>query len=854
MVTSPDSLLPAPQTRPRPGSLLVDVLVALLFAGLLAPLLRLDLVNGPELPTGGDMASHVLYASLFDREALPHGQLTAWLPEVFGGYPLHAYYFPLPFVVASLLGKVVGLASGLKWAIVLPALLLPGTVFSASRHVLRLGALAAFCGALGALSFLTHEQNSIWGGNLLSLLAGEFAYSWGLLLAVLTLAAWVRAVRGAAYGWILAGILEALTALGHGYPLLVCGFGSWLLLIDAPQRTTATRTLLKGHALAFLLLGGWLWPLLEMHGFTIPNDGSSTTDPWEALLPEALWPILAGGALSLPLTLRKAHLLPSHQPHAILYFLQLTALAILLWMLADRIGLLDIRFLPMAWLFGAIAAGWSIGTVAASRTPARAHALIGAVLLAGLATWLAPRTQQAPQWALWNFSGNANKPGWQALERLLPAMTGSPDSPRLLFEHDPANLDLGSTRSLEALPLLLGGRPVLEGLYMESAILGPAIYQLQSEVSAHPSSPLSRFPSGQLDPAMAATHMGMLQASQVLLRSTEAKRSLLASGLFEQVADSPPFLLLRPKSVDTQLVDGAPHPWLLKPRQGWMQDSHAWFKSRARLGAEWPVYVDSPDPALSAALKRHQQPAQISELQLDRDRLSFTTSAPGQAHLIKISYHPRWQLETKGSLHLAAPGFLLVVPEEASVRLVFGTTTIGRWGTWASCLALLGCLVMTCSPRRAGRDEIPTDCGHPRWRYHATALLIMAGTACWLYLSAPERIYAKAWSAMQAERFSDAAALFLDARQHRRAPPAREEALFWAAKSLERAGKYEQACSNYRELFENGYGFWVPESLYSYARLMQEHGHPDKAREAGERLNREFPDSEWSRKLTPGQR
>jgi hypothetical protein len=83
-------------------------------------------------------------------------------------------------------------------------------------------------------------------------------------------------------------------------------------------------------------------------------------------------------------------------------------------------------------------------------------------------------------------------------------MSGNLWSPRLAFEHDPDNNDIGSTRVLEALPMFLNHRPVLEGLYMETALLGLAIYQLQSEISVRPSSPLVRFPSGSLDPQFAA--------------------------------------------------------------------------------------------------------------------------------------------------------------------------------------------------------------------------------------------------------------------------------------------------------------------------------------------------------------
>ncbi|MGR8999449.1 MAG: hypothetical protein ACU88J_10425, partial [Gammaproteobacteria bacterium] len=48
------------------------------------------------LPTGGDSASHVFYASQFCQYFPRHG-LTQWLPEVFGGLPFLSYYFPLPF-------------------------------------------------------------------------------------------------------------------------------------------------------------------------------------------------------------------------------------------------------------------------------------------------------------------------------------------------------------------------------------------------------------------------------------------------------------------------------------------------------------------------------------------------------------------------------------------------------------------------------------------------------------------------------------------------------------------------------------------------------------------------------------
>ena len=123
-----------------------------------------------------------------------------WLPEVFGGLPFLSYYFPMPFIVIALLSKLVGVAPAFKWGSFLAAMLLPGAVFVASRRSLGMSWAGALFGSLGALAFLLHEQNSIWGGNLLSTLAGEFAYSYGLCLAVLAMIAWVRACKPAAAG------------------------------------------------------------------------------------------------------------------------------------------------------------------------------------------------------------------------------------------------------------------------------------------------------------------------------------------------------------------------------------------------------------------------------------------------------------------------------------------------------------------------------------------------------------------------------------------------------------------------------------------------------------------------------
>ncbi|TSA19158.1 MAG: hypothetical protein D4R74_00180, partial [Betaproteobacteria bacterium] len=267
---------------------------------LVANTLGIAFLNSPNWPTGGDAASHLLYAWLYADSLLLSGKFLPWVPEVFGGLPFLSYYFPLPFIVIALLSKLVGVAVAFKWGSFLAAMLLPGAVFVASRRWLGMSRTAALFAGIGALAFLLHEQNSIWGGNLLSTLAGEFAYSYGLLLAILTMIAWLRAVQSGR-GWLLPALLEAATGFSHGFPLLLVGFSTAFLLFEGGQFRRTIGLLARGHLLAFCLLGGWLWPMLEMHGLTIPNDAAFPLQSWRDLLPAALWPVAAAGLAGLAL-------------------------------------------------------------------------------------------------------------------------------------------------------------------------------------------------------------------------------------------------------------------------------------------------------------------------------------------------------------------------------------------------------------------------------------------------------------------------------------------------------------------------------------------------------------------------
>jgi hypothetical protein len=389
------------------------------------------------------------------------------------------------------------------------------------------------------------------------------------------------------------------------------------------------------------------------------------------------------------------------------------------------------------------------------------------------------------------------------------------------------------------------------------------VYQLQSEVSARPSSPLVRFPSGSLDVAFAAQHMNFLHADALLLRSAAARQAVESSGLFEKTAESLPFAVYRLRHFDSELASVVSQPIRILPERDWMQDAYAWFRTRSRFNAYLPVY-GAPESLASAQTQTTgaapKSTTPVTARVLERYALEFETAAVGRPHLIKMAWHPRWQLRSRGALYKAGPGFMLVVPEEPTIRLEYGHTSVGMFGMLASAAAALGLLVYMLlggrhlAPPAAGLSLPAADLPSVRQRRSrrlplVVVWLVMVAAGAWYAARAPERVYARAWESMRANRYAEAAADFRLAYERRRPQAKKEEALFWLAKASELAGRFDEAAARHRELVENYHGYWVPESLYTLTVLDKATAGKIRAEAYAVRLRAEYPDNPWARKL-----
>ncbi len=809
------------------------VLVALFFWTLAhtAPSLWLT----PTWSTGGDVASHVFYAREF-MEWLPKGKLSGWLPESFAGFPAFTFYFPLPFTLAGLLQFAVGQQVAFKFMSMLPALLLPlATYLLGYSWGLRVP--SRLLAAAGATGFIIGDATSIWGGNLLAQLAGEFSYSWGFFFVLLFWGALAISLQRGGRWWILAAVLEACVALSHGYALLTAGFGAFIYLLVSSTPRQHLRIILQVHLLAFLLIGFWLIPLIENLAWTIPNDTSTAVENWRVLWPESLWP-LALGWLPLMLLLWQQ---PPGKVHGIFFLMGVCMLGLIGFIGAGHAGLADLRFFPFAQWALAVASGASLGWMLRRLSPPAALPFSIAIVFA-LASWWEPRLARVEGWSKWNLSGYETKAMWPHYQATARSNAGPLEGPRLVFEHDPANGDIGSTRAMEALPMF-GSRPALEGLYMESAITGPFIYQLQAEISERPSSPLSRYPSTSHSSGKMVGHLNEFFTNRVILRSPEKKALFNADNRFQLLVEHGPLQTYELRELKTQLVETLDIPIVPHGRESWLDHAFRRF------------VLDFPYKERHAYLAEGQslpidhilgQSARVEVTTFSRERLVFETNRPGQPHLIRMSFNPRWSSRGGETIYLVEPAFMLIYPMSTTVEIGY----IWSRGDWLGlAFTVLGTFALLFAIR--SRNPLnPPVLGRilsvqPRvfsLTLAACSLVILAGW--WMD---PERVYQRGHTHLHLGETATAAEMFDQAFHGRRTPAHRAEALFWSARSWQLANhpqeasyRYEQLTSEYQE------SYWYPESLFRRIEIYHQQGEKKSTITLFRNLMDEAPTSQWT--------
>lgn len=655
-----------PGLAPRLGPGLVEALCLLgalaVVAANLAP--QFWLLN--TATTGGDTGSHMQTAAIVAARPWQLLSPPMWVHANLCGYPLFQLYFPLPFALIAALAQAVPVNIAFKLINAACALALPVGAWAGFR-LARLPSPAPALAPAAVLPFLFHDANTMWGGNLPSLLSGEFCFSLSLALTLVFLGALARDINDRRHPLTL-GALLALVGLTHGVTLVfaIAAGGLHLFGRRAPARAIY---LLKVYATAFCLMAPWLVPLLAYAPYSTQHSSLWRIASWWELLPAMMLPVMALGPLHLLLRGRRG-VLPA------LYFGGMAALAACLFLLAPLLNVFDIRYVPFVWLALCL---WGAAGVGELCRDAAGRALAGpaALALAALAVALWPGPSAG--WAAWNYRGSQMAPAANDLAVVVRGLTGNLSSPRAAVEHSPLLEPMGTTRALENLPLW-AGRPVLQGLYLESSLSSPAIYYLQSLFSRQPSRPLPGYTFGRFDLDRALERLRLFNAGYFVAvdpktvaaaKKQDGLRLAFSAGIctvFSVEGGAGRYAVV-PRFRPVLVVTGRPK----RLAQRWLRLGDLAvplvFKRRAEPGDEERFAAVWRD-RLGRAPRIPQAGAQPVSEELAPGRVTIRTASPGPLW-IKLSYHPAWRVRGARRVYWAAPYFMMVFPKDKVVELRF---------------------------------------------------------------------------------------------------------------------------------------------------------------------------------------
>ncbi len=228
-------------------------------------------------PSGGDMGAHVWGPAFLRDHLLPQGLLAGWTPDWYAGFPAYHFYMVVPSLF------IVAINAGLPWFLGIPlaaaalyggyrfsfqfetarnwvraasvvvAVLLVSVPYGVSFKLVSVAGLVMFpiaAWAMGRLArspepvpgflalasfiFLFDTNFTIYGGNIASTLAGEFAFSLSLCLCLLAIGMTVRGMDD--HRWRApAAVVIGLAALCHIIPVFFLVPALVLLVLMHPR-------------------------------------------------------------------------------------------------------------------------------------------------------------------------------------------------------------------------------------------------------------------------------------------------------------------------------------------------------------------------------------------------------------------------------------------------------------------------------------------------------------------------------------------------------------------------------------------------------------------------------------------
>ena len=646
------------------AGVVVNVFVVIVLCAFVFSQLHPELILRNNTPAGGDMGAHVWQPAYLRDHLLTHFRLTGWTPDWYAGFPVLVFYFPLPSLLVVLLNVVLPYGVAFKLVTVLGLVTLPAAVWFLGRS-LRLPDPGPACLAAATLPYLFDRTWTIYGGNIASTLAGEFAFSLSLSVGLVFLGVVARGLQNGKYR-PLAAVLLAFTGLCHMIPTFFVVAGAVVLVLSWLD-WRRIRWSIPIFAVGGLLAAFWSVPFLFRLPYTNDMGWEKITQYSTNLFPARLdWLVLGAGLGGLVSLARRRR--------AGFFFVAMAAISALTFVYAPQGRLWNARILPFWWLTLYLLAGLLLAEIgiavselvqyAADRrndlgvaTIVAPLAVLGLSLILvgyplhdlpfgttdsyGRYNWAGFTTTDrsfVSDWAAWNYSGYEQATGPSAKRRhdeyfnLMATMAQvgkTQGCGRAMWEYEPELDQMGTPMAPMLLPYWTNGCiGSMEGLFFESSATTPYHFLNQSELSSYPSEAQRALPYQCLNVKDGVAHLQLLGVRYYMAISPQAQAQAAADSDLHLIASSGPWTVTYggtnsgcgtepngPQQRTWKIYEVANAPevspltelpnvvqGLPKAGKGWLTSSVAWYQNQSR----WDVPLAASGPAVWPRLTMDQ--------------------------------------------------------------------------------------------------------------------------------------------------------------------------------------------------------------------------------------------------------
>jgi hypothetical protein len=533
--------------------------------------------------SGGDTGAHVLLPWVAEHQLLAHLRLTGWTSSNWDGFPAVTFYFPLPIYSIVALAQVIPYDIAFKLVTAAPMILMPVAAWLMGRIAKAPFPIPAVLAA-STLPYIFGTEFTIYGGNIASTLAGEFAFAWGLWFALVFFGIVVRGLQTGRYR-AAAAVIFACAFMSHIDPAIFAGVGAIVLLVTYAIRNRDWRGALW-WAVPTIVVGGllaawWAFPF-EVRFPYVTNMGYQrittflstlfpTSDTWLFILAGI------GAALSIARRRRIGE-----------FFAILAVLAALAFRFMPQSILWNARVLPFWFLALYILGGLAVAeayaimaerttnfmvTLRAALLPAPLIVLVLVFIWVGFPLRILPGEHATangdyqflgipqksvsfiPGWVTWNYSGyqagcpqSCDKTRWPEYQQIVTQLEKASKTygcGNVMWEYQSEMNDYGTPDALTILPYWTNGCiGSMEGLYYEASATTPFHFINQSELSLQPSDPMVGIPyASSPDVALGVQHLQMLGVKYYMALNTELQQQAAADPSLKLLSTFGPFYI-----------------------------------------------------------------------------------------------------------------------------------------------------------------------------------------------------------------------------------------------------------------------------------------------------------------------